>query len=503
MRMIGTEAAAKLLGVTPRSIRRWIKEGKIKGTLQADRGVTRWHVDEAAVKKLHKEETLREQAEVAAAAQETLLVHSPGDTERRPTVRVDETEHGRLYVFQAGDTRVTVTEPDLKRMKRLYSNWGGQPANIDQLCAEFRLTRKEFNIIKAARSWTHTSEPFTEEEMVERPIEELEEEALASVRNKLQRRFSSSKQRDTEKAAANWWHFEKKAEEIIQSLCEGGFSFEAPPKNRQETTEGALLAVVFPTDLHYGKYGSAALGPGGGDRNTTLRRLFDATVELLDTVTNAGVENILLYVGSDGVNADTSLGTTTKGTPQSNDGEMAEIAPAALQMWFDLVELIRSYDVNVTIRTRPGNHDDLLTRVYGKALELAYRNCDDVTVDSSAREYGFFQWGACVIMDTHGDGLNATRDLAQVMSTHRPDLWGSCPFRYALRGNLHHVKDEEGGGIRNILLPSLSIEDAYHQKRWPILARPLMRMPVFSSDRGLVAVFESGPLWNAEANEWG
>ena len=67
---------------------------------------------------------------------------------------------------------------------------------------------------------------------------------------------------------------------------------------------------------------------------------------------------------------------------------------------------------------------------------------------------------------------------------------------------MHHIKDEEGAGIRNLLMPSLSCSDAYHQKNWPSLNRPLVRMPIFDSQTGLMAVLESGPEWDETKNDW-
>lgn len=443
-----TEAAAEV-GVTGRTIRQWISDGLLNAS-----------------------------------------------TAVRGAYRVKKTDVLRVAESRASASR-QADAPNEAPIRRLYTSG----VSVLDICTQHGISKAQFDAMRRAGKWTRASDPFTDNEIATRSLDDLTADQIEAKRQVLSRKVAAANQRATDKAAAQWWDFENQAKMLVDGLAEKRFKFGAPKPPGNWST-GPILAVVFPTDLHYGKYGTDALGPGRGDRDSTLARLFDHTYNLVSQAQALGAEELLVYVGSDGVNADTALGTTTKGTPQSNDGEMAEIAQEGLQMWFDLIELLRSFGVLVRVKTRPGNHDDLLTRVYGKALEIAYRDCDDVLVDSKALEYGFFEWGKCMVMDTHGHGRSSTKDLAEVMATHRPDMWGRCPHRYAFRGNLHHTKDEEGCGIRNILLPSLSCGDAYHQLKWPALHRPTMRMPILSADRGMLAILESGPDWNFETNDW-
>lgn len=415
---------------------------------------------------------------------------------------VEETDCGTYHTFSNTKCLVTVSEQDLKAMKRAYSDYDGQPSTVGEICDKFRLTSDEFDLIRRTRKWTHASPPFLDEEFRTGDPSELLEEALAHTKRSFSRKLAAKQRAAAAKAAHKWWHLEEGLKAFISDLAEG-VEFVKPPHRRPALSDDRPLnALVFPTDLHYGKLGHAELGKNAGGAAVAKARLEVHCEALLSSAVAAGAGSVTLCVGSDGLNADNMAGLTTKGTPQSNDGYMGTLAGRWLRMNVQLVESARAKFGQVDVRLVKGNHDRFVSHMLISTLALVFESTPGVTVHTEVAEYQFWRWGRCMIMGTHGDGLCKTNDLARVMSTHRPDLWGECPYRYAIRGNLHHVHDDEGAGIRNILFPSLSVEDEYHARKWPILVRPLAKMLLLDKERGLVGAVESGPGWDLNRNDW-
>lgn len=467
------EVAAHL-GVNESTVRRWSMKGSLPYTLN-DQGHRIYA--EADVKRLEKKATMRTEG---------------------------EGEH-RVYVFESGSTSVTLSEVDWKRMVRLYSSYDGAPWNVDQVCSEFRLTRHEFYVVCRAQGLTHTSLPFTDDEMVSRPEEDLEEEVLKGVRQRLQRRLVAGKTRQREESAAKWDAFEENALALARALAEEVVRPLPPPEAPPLPAASSNLLVLAPTDLHYGKAAFRANGPGAYDREKAKNRLFTHSLKILHrakALVGEGFETLVL-IGSDGCHIDNVQGATTKGTPQAVDGDPIQAAAQSVYMWVEYIQaVLRNTKGPVNVAGMPGNHDRLVTYLTMAAIDVAFRDNPRVKVDGHVRVYGKHRFGKNLILFHHGDGRSSTTDLALTMATQFPQDWADCPHRTALRGNLHHVKDEQAGGIRNLLIPSLSGSDFYHQMNYPVQNRPLMRAPLFNFSEGLIATLETGPQWDADEGDW-
>ena len=94
----------------------------------------------------------------------------------------------RYYYAKDSDTYVTflsrskqplvVPGQSHREMKRRYSNWDGKPASINTICREFSIPRSWFSEYKSIHGWTHDSEPFSDEEMMQRSEADLVSDAL-------------------------------------------------------------------------------------------------------------------------------------------------------------------------------------------------------------------------------------------------------------------------------------------------------------------------------------
>ena len=418
--------------------------------------------------------------------------------EVKPKFTKDATGNYVFHTAAFGD--VVVPSGTLKAMRRAYSKFGGN-ATMNQIGVEFGLPRQVFYAIKVALSWTKDDIPFTDEEIAETEDSALVDDYLTIKKQRLARKLQNAHLKDLNRRADAGDRAEQVVERSVAEVLER-FAYR-PPKDvlllaMPEVPRRKYLLCVSPTDLHYGKLGWEGFGPGAFDRQECARRLVTSTRRLMRDIPYQP-EKVALYVGSDWVHIDSSKGTTTKGTPQDMDGVPEQIAGEALALLFDTVRVWANVGygdedgVKLEIYLKAGNHDKLLAYTFFEALRQAYLDVPSVKVSSDRSQYTIHQYGASMVMATHGDGRYTCRDLAEVMASHAPVIWGNTAYKYAFRGNLHHSRVEEGNGIQSILYPSLSAADRYHQIHWPVHGRAILEAVAIDHALGKFATLSACP----------
>lgn len=167
------------------------------------------------------------------------------------------------------------------------------------------------------------------------------------------------------------------------------------------------------------------------------------------------IDRILLPVGNDVLNADNLIGTTTKGTLQEMSADLREAIDAACQSYITLIEqLIEVAPVDVVIVQ--SNHDRLGTFWLGKVVEAWFNNhryAKYIHIDNRLAPRKYYSYGANLLGMDHGDNVKAA-DLALIMATEAPQLWGDTRYRTFLRGHFHTeralyhaVSDERGVSV--------------------------------------------------------
>lgn len=403
-----------------------------------------------------------------------------------------ETPDGHRWRFHNEKISFSIGEVELRAIKRAYSDHDGKPASASEICEEYRLTPAEFQLIRRVRGWTHDSLPWLDEDIAAGDVDV--DAHLASLKRGLKRDMASRATRETQQAAEKWWLFEESAREFVAGL-------ELPTAEpRKVPRPSSPLAIwLMPTDLHVGV---RAYEEGLGDCLSEDRLKVHA-YGLLERGRTAGAECAIIVISGDGCHIDNYAGATTKGTPQDIADDPGRIAQRTLKAWVALVEHARLLGYRrVEVVNMPGNHDRMVAAMHGVAMELIYQSCDDVIVHGSNNPYKVWQWGRTGVLLCHGDGRDATRDLAQVFSVNFRKEWAESDYRYAVHGHKHHVQEEEGAGIRRFQLPSLAPTDAYHAMHWPVLTQPLCKALIFDKATGLRGTLESGCGWDPVNRRW-
>ncbi len=96
---------------------------------------------------------------------------------------------------------ITVPGDVHRAMQKAYSNWDGNPSTINEICRQFAFPRIWFIEYKSIHGWTHDKEPFTNEEIMSRSVDDLVEDALEQRRGVLFQKYEQEKWKQTKEDA--------------------------------------------------------------------------------------------------------------------------------------------------------------------------------------------------------------------------------------------------------------------------------------------------------------
>lgn len=158
----------------------------------------------------------------------------------------------------------------------------------------------------------------------------------------------------------------------------------------------------------------------------------------------------------------------TNRTPQSGhqldvDSRFAKIIRVAAYSVAYAIERLLEKHHTVKVVNVAGNHDPDSTSWVSLVLEAYFRKEPRIIVDKSPAKIQFHQFGSNMIGMTHGDTMKL-QQLAGVMASYQPKMWGETTHRYAWTGHVHHsqtVFSKENHGVRAESFGVLGPLDAY------------------------------------------
>lgn len=242
------------------------------------------------------------------------------------------------------------------------------------------------------------------------------------------------------------------------------------PKFKQYPYESAgrnktLLELAL-FDMHFGKLAHKEESGEDYDIKIASSRYRNAIGELLSRIDLSKIDRILLPLGNDLINVDSSSNQTTAGTPQDCDSRFYKIVRTVKELLIETIirlTLIAPVDVVICV----GNHDQQTAFMIGEMLEAYFHSNENVTVDNCASFRKYYKFGNTSIMFTHGDKEKHT-NLGMIFAAEKPQLWASTTQRYIQIGHFHHnkkidyISNQEFQGFQTQIIPSLSSSDAWH-----------------------------------------
>ena len=222
--------------------------------------------------------------------------------------------------------------------------------------------------------------------------------------------------------------------------------------SKQHTLNGNLLVVPI-ADLHYGLFSDKY--STGNDYNIKIAEELFYTVinNIIDRVKNKKFEKVLFIVGNDFINADNINGTTTKCTPQDNDGLWFNTVNKATQMIINGIDMLNSI-APVDVVYVLSNHD--LHTMFGimQTIKAWYRNNKNIKIDDSPMPRKYYKFGKNILGLSHDIKV---KDALPLITSEAKDMWSDCTHMIWMLAHLHQAMIYEKQGYLEIMrLPTVS-----------------------------------------------
>lgn len=269
----------------------------------------------------------------------------------------------------------------------------------------------------------------------------------------------------------------------------------SPPKFKYIPSKLLLTVSLF--DFHHGKqiYGAEAgtCDYGIKESQHEFSKYMAYVLNVINYFPEHRLDEIVLEIGGDWFNSNSSENATKKGTPQSEDARFIETEQTAESMVTDAVNLLSPYANKIRIVVVPGNHDPDRVIVFAHFLHAWFRNCPQIIVDHTPMAHKVLWHDKVLLMYTHKYIAN----LVNMMSHLCPDGFVKATTKIINVGHLHTKKDmiitsEYDGTVQIVQHPSLipgdswSIENMYLSKRQGMIK-------LFDTSLGQIAEFNYEP----------
>lgn len=394
-----------------------------------------------------------------------------------------------VFLDKAGK-RLSFSGAQMRNMKTAYSNWDGDAHTINEVCRSFGIRRDWFIELKSVMGWTHDSEPFTEEELLNRPEEDMVADVLQAKRQSLFRATEKAKWRETARNADKWVNFDQNVLNPLLAHIEANGPKHKFPMLNIRASRQKFAAVIAPFDLHYGKYGWMDEVGHGYNRKEARELLLHHSSDLAKTISAFGrPEKLIVASASDYFHIDNQQNTTTSGTPQDVDGTRSQILIEGCELAVEHAEMLAQI-APVEWLGVAGNHDRDSALTVMLYMNAWFKKNKRVTVDVSADMQRCTQYGNSALAFFHGHGIKVPQ-LGAVMEQKFRKIWRQTDKHYVFSGHLHHEVVREINGIKHYQVSSLSGHDRYHATNGYILSDRAMQAYLVSQDKGITAEFIS------------
>ncbi len=234
-----------------------------------------------------------------------------------------------------------------------------------------------------------------------------------------------------------------------------------PKIKREKDNKNKRLFIFDPADIHIGKLCSSFEVGEDYNNQIAVQRVLKGCKGILREIKENSIDKILFVIGNDVLHIDNAKRTTTSGTPQDTDGMWHTNFLIAKKLYVDIIEiLLQVADVDVVYNT--SNHDYTNGFFLAQVIETHFRDCKNVTFDTTIAHRKYYKYGTNLIGTTHGDGAKL-QDLPLLMA-HESKHWSECKHRYIYTHHLHHKVSKDYMGVCVETLRSPSGTDSWHHR---------------------------------------
>lgn len=433
------------------------------------------------------------QAKVKELGYEPVAPPEPSPFDKKPDAYIYNKEDDTyiIYLDKASQPYIVLSGVQVQAMRQAYSNWAGPGQPAEKLCMRFGIMPEHFRQIRKKLDFTHNHEPFTAEQVMESPIEELTQNFFQQKRERVYRAIQEAKWDDTKKNANKWLNFEQNTlNEIAMHINSTETPYHAPILILSPPKE-EFCVLYAPLDLHFGKHAWVDETGNSFSRMEAKDLLLEHTQNLMQQVAQVGrPAKTIIASASDWMHIDNQQGATSRGTPQDCDGTRNQIIREGYELARDHVELLLQLGAPIEWLKVNGNHDYDTAITLMLWLEAYYQHDDRVTINTSLKGRQYTTYGRSIMGFSHGDSVKPA-SLHSMMTSEAKEMYCHTDFPYFFTGHLHHRVEQEINGITHYQLSSLSGADRWHTHKGYITSGRAAQAFVFSLTRGLIAHFIS------------
>ena len=213
-------------------------------------------------------------------------------------------------------------------------------------------------------------------------------------------------------------------------------------------------------DLHLGLLATEKVCGNEYNISKAIALCKEAVSKAITKIKMGSYEKIVLLIGNDFLNSDNVQGTTTRGTPQDNDGFWYEMTDAAIDLIIDVVQSLTPY-APVEIHSVYSNHDEQTMYGVMKAVQLYFKDNKNISCCFSPFPRSYIKFGKNLIGITHDISIKKS---LEVITTEAKDMWSNSTHMFWILAHLHNAMTYEKQGYLEIMrLPTIS-----GRSRWTI-----------------------------------
>ena len=357
-----------------------------------------------------------------------------------------EWEHDLPYWYDSNRDLYVVHIPSRKRpfavpgdtwaaLREAYSNWDGSPSSVNEIARKFGMARRTVVELLRVMGTTHDSSPWTDEDLLASDEDVLTEDLLRRKEERVLVRAERKEWNRVKKDADSFRRLDLLAQRLALRFENTRQDYDVPKLRNVVRAQTPWVAVISPTDFHWGKY-APENSKDPYNRVIARERLWSRTEELLSRLADRGrPDQIILALGGDGLHIDNQSRTTTRGTPQDCDGTPEELAWSWVEVCRDYVDLVRQL-APVKVMVIPGNHDRYTSTLLRAALTGWFHTIDDVEVEETLDTRQYVVWGDNLLVFLHGD-IGKVKDWPAIIAGERSQDWGATKNRFIFTVNTY------------------------------------------------------------------
>jgi hypothetical protein len=328
--------------------------------------------------------------------------------------------------------------------------------------------------------FTHNSEPFTNEQLMEKDVDELTSDILEKKKFQLYQNFQKRSWAETEASAHNWLEFMEGTYNPMESMLK---NWQPPtyvpikaPKIPKSKPVGVESMIVGLSDIHFGSY---------ADKNLSYRKKGNNTEETVKSIESYGkdiarIANSRSYTFKECVVTSlgdilhtTGQGFTTKGTPLSYDCLKEEQFNAAFNSLVTFISTMLDIFPSVKVKSVKGNHNDFGDYVLFKAMAAYFRTESRIQFDVFQSDHGMFKVNNTLFVISHGysaeykgripSGGKARESYIANLFLANPEALIDVKTKVLLTADQHHWESKEYAEFDHYML-STAVKGDQHSE---------------------------------------